>query len=233
MSKTVLLDAIEKLEIPIEGHANEIGTRRMLLSGIKQLHATIKRREIQFERATGGKLIVQQFGAASDEEKEFLDTVACFFHWFGVSICNYVRLTGFLRGMSLGHFTRKDLRDPANFKTIKESAKAYVESIPEIEAVRVWRNKVFAHFAITDPIKEDNISTLEMSVIHPVTFEGKYFVGGMTMFRKNSEGSFTSELPRWSLTEVFEALEPRYWPGMQFIPPPESDTKPDEPEPNK
>jgi hypothetical protein len=219
MTKPILLDAIENLEVPLKGCENEVGTLRTLVSGIKRLYAPIKTKEVHFEQATGGKMIVSSFGATNDEERELNDIIACYFHWFGISICNYVRLTGFIRGMNLGHFSRKDLRDSKNFKTVRDSTNAYVDSVVEIEPVRVWRNKVFAHFAITDPLKDDNIATLDMSVIHPITFEGKYFVGGMTMFLRNEDGSATSELPRWSLTEVFEALTPRYWPNLEFTPP--------------
>ncbi len=109
-----------------------------------------------------------------------------------------------------------DLRDASKFKQVKKAIDDYVIGIAELDRVRVWRNKVFAHFAITDPFKDDNIATLDMSVIFPVSFEGRYVVGGMTMLRSNSGGSYKSELPRWSLTEVFESLEPHFWPGLKY-----------------
>ena len=55
-----------------------------------------------------------------------------------------------------------------------------------------------------------------MSVIFPVSFEGRYVVGGMKMTRRDSSGVHESQLPRWSITEVFESLEPRFWPGVKF-----------------
>jgi len=74
---------------------------------------------------------------------------------------------------------------------------------------------VFGHFAITDPRQEDNIATLDMSVIFPVTFEnGFYVVGGLTLMKGNTSGSHTSQLPHWSLTNVFETLTPRFWPDF-------------------
>lgn len=216
-NKLVLIDGVEHIEVSQDDFYNEIRTLRTLLMGLKQICGMIKSKELAFERAGGDKLKVFTMGATSSQEQEFLDTVACFFHWFGVSVCNFARLVGFIRGLSRGDFTRADLKDPTTFKPIKESIKDYVSGIPELESVLVWRNKVFAHFAITDPYKDDNVATLDMSVIHPVTFENRYFVGGMTLRKSSSSGSHVSELPRWSLTEVFEALEPRFWPGLKYV----------------
>lgn len=214
---TVFLDAIEHVEISSNDHANEVGTLRTLFRGLHQLYGMIKRRELDFEHQIalklepGQKLKVFAQGLDYDGTSERLDAIACFFHWFGVSLCNFARLVGYIRGVEKGEFARSDLHDKTNFKTIKEAIDAYVASIPELANVLVWRNKVFGHFAITDPRKDDNIATLDMSVIFPVTFENRYFVGGLTMTKGNATSSHTSQLPRWSVTEVFEALIPRFW----------------------
>jgi hypothetical protein len=221
------VDLIEKFAIAPLEYANELGSLRTLLAGIKRLTAVVKTEEARRTPPPG--LSVFSFGATSgtDEEKEFNAFLACVFHWFGTSVCNYARLVGYIRGMTLGHFTRADLKNQANFKQVKKSINEYVDSIDELKSVRVWRNKVFAHFAITDPCKDDNIATLDMSVVFPVSFcDGRFVVGAMAMMRKDSSGRHTSELPQWSLTEVFEALEPRFWPGLKFVPPPTTEKQP-------
>src|SRR4051794_31342179 len=178
--------------------------------GMKQIATMIKNQEAVFEQAIGkGKSV--QYGATSNEERELLDTIACFYHWFGTSLCNFARLVGFIKGLHEKQFSKTDLRDRAKFESIKKLIDAYVATIDELKPVRVWRNKVFAHFAVTDPFKDDNVATLDMSVIFPVSFDGRYVVGGMKMTRKNSSGVHESQLPRWSITEVFETLEPRFW----------------------
>ena len=58
--------------------------------------------------------------------------------------------------------------------------------------------------------------TLDMTVMYPVTFEGRYNVGAMTLSKGNSKERHVSDLPKWSLTEVFESLIPRYWPTLRF-----------------
>ncbi len=101
--------------------------------------------------------------------------------------------------------------------TVKESVDGYINAIPELYDVVVWRNKVGAHFAITAPHKSDNIATLDMSIMFPVTFSNsQYRVGEWTLTRNNSSGSYSSAIPCWSVTEVFENLIPRYWPKISI-----------------
>jgi hypothetical protein len=191
----ILLDGIERLEVSQSDYFNEIVTLRTLIMGLRQLYGMVKSKEVAYERAGGDKVSGGFYGFASDAHRESLETIACCFHWFGLSVCNYVRLTGFVRGLSCGDFSRSALQDPSKFRIVKTAIDDYVASIAELNDVRVWRNKVFAHFAITDPFRDDNIATLDMSVIFPVSFEGRYVAGGMTMLRTNSSGSYNSELP--------------------------------------
>jgi len=175
----------------------------------------LKERELAWERQTAGSVKFHSYGLDIDGTKGKLDLIACFFHWFGVSICNYARLVGFIRGLSVGEFTRGDFNDRAKFQNIQSSVDAYLRDLSELSDVLVWRNKVGAHFAITAPRKSDNVSTLDMSVMFPVTFsDGRYRVGELTLTRKNAVGTQTSAIPCWSVTEVFDRLVPRYWATM-------------------
>ena len=208
----VLLDGIEPLEVSHAPYANEIRNLRTMSLGLRRLAETIKPTEMRFQQQTGGNLLVSMYGGTTPEEDDRLDLIACTFHWFGVTVCNYARLVGFIRGLDKGEFTRADLTDKSRFETIKQPIASYVGRVPELANVKVWRDKVSAHPAITDPRKDDNIATLDMSVIFPVSFEnGLYVVGGMTLMKSNSTGSHQSSLPQWSLTQVFESLIPRYW----------------------
>ena len=56
--------------------------------------------------------------------------IACSFHWYATSACNLVRLVGWL-----------------GQEQNSKKADAYVGRV--IPNVRIWRNKVAAHFAIT------------------------------------------------------------------------------------
>jgi hypothetical protein len=214
---TICIDAVANLNIQPGDHFNELQTVQTLTRGLHQLYTMVKFRELEFERRCGpNKVTMFSLGIDFDGTRDRLDIIACFFHWFGVSVCNFTRLVGFIHGLERKLFTRANLEAKASFKTIKAAVDGYVNSVTELEKVLVWRNKVGAHLAITDPHKDDNVATLDMSVIFPVTFENRYFVGGLTMGKGNPTAFHTSQLPRWSLTEVFESLVPRFWPDCSI-----------------
>ena len=194
----VTLDAIAGISVDPNNHFNECRTLQMLSTGLMSLADNLKRREAAWEQQTGGKVKFHAYGLDINGTKGNLDLIACFFHWFGVSICNFVRLVGFIRGLSANEFTRADLSDAAKFQAVKSSVDGYVGGVIELSNVLMWRNKVGAHFAITAPHKSDNLSTLDMSVMFPVTFtDGQDRVGELTLTRKNSTGTHTSEIPCW------------------------------------
>ena len=82
--------------------------------------------------------------------------VACAFHWYSVTVCNYVLLVGWL----------------VNEGDTK-AAKKYQDSV--LGNVLQWRNKVGAHFAQANPRKSDTPATLAQSVMFPVGFREDAF----------------------------------------------------------
>lgn len=213
---SITLDAVAGVTITDGDHFNERRTLQMLSAGLLRIADDLRRRELAWEQAAGRNVQVHVYGLDVDGTKDNLDLIACMFHWFGVSLVNYARLIGFVRGLTNNNFTRSDLGEPGNFKSITGAVDAYVKVVPELEAVLKWRNKVGAHFAITAPHKDDNLATLDMSVMFPVSFtNGRYRVGELTLRRSSSSGvSHTSEIPCWSVTELFESLLSRYWPQV-------------------
>jgi hypothetical protein len=154
------------------------------------------------------------FGNIRGLREDAVHLLPCFFHWYGVSLMNYARLVGFLSGLSCGAFTRHDLEDDNTFQAVIEHCNSYVASVPELSAIKVWRDKVAGHFAITAPRKKhDNPALLDFSVMYPVGYDnGRFRVGVMSFLRTDSAGNaHTGKLPPWSLTETHEALQGRYW----------------------
>lgn len=138
-----------------------------------------------------------------------------FFHWFGNSLCNYARLTGYIVARERGHVTDADLQLDPERKKIKAACDNYVKTLPEIQKVLKWRNKVSAHFALTDPRKDDNIATLDESIIYPAGFDdGRFRTGTMILCKGDDSAIHESDIPRWSLTETFEVLINRFWPDV-------------------
>ncbi|MBI3469682.1 MAG: hypothetical protein HY000_42330 [Planctomycetes bacterium] len=131
----VLLDGIEALNVDRQAYFNEIRSLRTLYNGLCELCASIKRREVAFARAGGEKFKVMIFGGATDAERHSLDVTACMFHWFGLSLCNYARLVGFIRGLHRGDSVRSDLTDRKAVEKAKQSIDAYVSGIAELAQV--------------------------------------------------------------------------------------------------
>jgi hypothetical protein len=98
---------------------------------------------------------------------------------------------------------------------IRKACNEYINGINELSEVLKWRHKVSAHFALTDPRKDDNIATLEASVIDPVDFVNDRFRTGVMIYSKGTDDiNQESEIPSWSLTETFEILINRFWPEI-------------------
>jgi hypothetical protein len=139
--------------------------------------------------------------------------VPCAFNWFSTTLVNYLRLVGLVDLMNKNSWKSKVLADPENRREIGSHCTNYVrDAIPEVYR---WRNKVAAHFAATDPFHDDNLGTLEQSIMNPVSYHYPYYKVGVLKW--NTQGQ-SSELPSWALTETYETLSPRFWPNMKLKP---------------
>lgn len=213
-----LIDHIHPIAIPREERGNELSTLGYLKYGLGTLASQVAKIESPFQEKERVENIRIGFsGNHPDLPPGAAHILPCFFHWFGVSICNYARLAGFLGGLAEGKYDQLAIEDPTKFRLITEHCDDYVESISELAPVVAWRNKVAAHFAITAPRKAtDNPALLDASVMYPVGYlEGRIRVGMMTFSRTDSQGNMhEGRMDPWSVTEVFEKLCLRYWPDV-------------------
>ena len=224
----IILDHKGQFSVPRDSGHNEITSLQSLALGLNLIAATVWELEerIRSSETPGTRTFFFGHRPGTDRRQTLL--LPCYFHWFGISLCNYARLTGFLAALGAGAITRQDLTSPSERRRVASACKDYVASVLEIGAVVIWRNKVAAHFAITDPRGDDNLATLDMSVMHPVSYsDGRYRVGEWT-FSRGSAGaeSVSSEIPSWSITEIFESLSDRYWPGFSWKAPPQDSRSP-------
>jgi hypothetical protein len=136
------------------------------------------------------------FGNAPQLQGIPQDLVACAFHWYSVTACNYARLVGWL----------------VNGGDIAKATEYLKHVIP---GVYVWRNKVGAHFARTSPRKEDTPADLAKSVIFPISFDDDAFYASSLVRGMSSRGQKSSSRKdmRWSLTHTHQELARRYWPN--------------------
>jgi hypothetical protein len=178
-----------------------------LAHGVAKVEAPIREREQNSNEKRWG------YGNLPDLPPGAVYMLPCLFHWFGVSVINYARLVGFLSGLASNKFSRQDLEDKKVLETVNKHCKNYVDNISELKEVKLWRDKVAAHFAITAPKKEDNIAMLDFSVMYPVGYaDNRFRVNVHTFTRTDSVGiEHQATLLPWSVTEVFEMMESRYW----------------------
>lgn len=136
--------------------------------------------------------------------------IPCAFHWFSTSLVNYIRLVGLIDFMNQQEWKTEDLKNPSNKEAIKKHCSSYAAKV--IPNVCMWRNKVSAHFAPTDPFSSDNLGTLEVAVMNAIAYHTPYY---KVELQWTTQGE-TSQLPPWALTEIFEQLAARYWPDSRL-----------------
>ncbi len=216
----MIIDHIDNLELQdevVEQHFNEIGSLQYLSTGLNFLNAQVQKIEAEVIARLPDDQIVIMAGNAPELEGIPQDLVACAFHWYSVTACNYVKLVGWLTHGGDSHQAGEYLR----------------RVLPE---VYVWRNKVGAHFARIDPHKEDSPADVAWSVMFPTGFEeGSFWTDPIKLMFASGERKpappgvadwrwrllamsgrkITSSRGdmKWSLTATHQHLTARYWPN--------------------
>ncbi|MBL7770002.1 MAG: hypothetical protein JNK20_13550 [Flavipsychrobacter sp.] len=213
-----IVDKTLCIEVPPDKYLNEYNALYQLKNGLIALYNSVRPHELKIIEENKGAM-VHVWGRHPAIPEHLFNLLPCFFHWFGTSVCNYSRLVGFIVSREQGIITEADLQLEPSRNKIKDACNDYMKNLLELQEVLKWRNKVSAHFALTDPRRDDNIATLEASIIYPVGFEyDRFRTGTMTFSRGDAMTNYSSEIPRWGLTEVFETLAPRFWPEIIFNP---------------
>ena len=191
-----------------QASTNELTTLHCLHAGLTSIARYVADLERSVTSSRPGRRVIFTGFGSFDEETENL--LPCMFHWFGTSIYNYARLVGFIGGLS-STYTYADLADPKQHKTIRKHCDNYVASVPEMETITTWRNKVGAHFAITDPRTEDSAAALAVSAMSPVSFNCERLWSSPPDVVVTTQGAEAQSRP-WSITGSYAALAPRWWP---------------------
>ena len=194
----LVLDHVESIELSDEErqhHFNELKSLDYLAGGLRWLATNVRMVEQRYLEQEDPKMFAFAFGNVPGKEWVPWGMLACAFHWYAVSSCNYARLVGWLGN---------DGDSP--------KATDYFKSV--LPNVHVWRNKVAAHFAVTDPHDEDTPADLAASVLFPIGFQDDSFVASpFTLAKGDPSGSSSSrEDMTWSLTHVHAQLCQRFWP---------------------
>lgn len=217
----MIIDHVDNLELSdraMEQYFNELRSLEYLSTGLNFLNVQVQRIESEIRGRLDSDTVVHMFGNAPELEGMPQDLVACAFHWYSVTACNYVKLVGWL----------------ANEGDASKAAEYLKHVLPE---VRIWRDKVGAHFAQIDPRKEDTPADLAKSVMFPLTFDDDaFYVGSLVLTMASGEQkqpkpegiadwrwrhlmmsgrvrNSSRQDMRWSLTHTHERLSTRYWPN--------------------
>lgn len=214
------IDVLKNIIVDRNKFNNEINAISQLLNGMISLYNTVKPLEVEIAIKNVGKKFIYWGVPGNDDliPQNISILLPCIFHWYGNSLYNYARLAGFIVGRELGCITDYDIEMEPQRKKIKNFCDSYVKEIKDLQEIVKWRNKVSAHFALTDPRNDDNIATMNSSIIFPIIIENNKFrtAGKMIMSLGDANNTYDSEIPDWSLTESFELLAPRFWPEIKF-----------------
>ena len=147
--------------------------------------------------------------------------ISSYFYWFGVTLVNHCRLCGMLIYLHRNNLTDTSLLDSSTRSNATAFVRDYIKSI--IPDIPVWRHKLGAHFAFTDPRAEDTLLDLQQSIMtHSVYVRGRWRACGA----RHGDNA----IPEWSVTEEMERLKPRFWPHFEYI---ETENNPIKPIPDR
>jgi len=200
VNTVVVIDHVDKLELTkdeAEKYFNERRSLDYLARGLWFLYEQIQGVEAEVVKRLPRDKRFAIFGNAPEMRGIPQDLMACAFHWYAVTVCNYVKMVGWL--VNNGD---------------SKKATGYLNRV--IPPVKLWRDKVGAHFARHSP-RGENIADLAMSVMFPISFENDaFYAGSWTLTLGTGGKSFKSRQDmRWSLTHTHRDLISRYWPPKQ------------------
>lgn len=208
-NQTIVLDLEKNIVIdPARPPVKNFQVLGQTLAGLKLLSEYVRGLELNvIDQDPYAKGTFRAFSS------DFTPALGSVFNWYSISLMNYLRLIALVDLMQKKNWHDNDIADRANQGVISKHCKQYAsEAAPDIYR---WRNKVAAHFAVTDPRDSDTLATLKLTVMDPITYNYPYFyVGSLQLHSQGTD----SDLPEWSLTKNFEALAARFWPELQLKP---------------
>lgn len=202
-NKTII-DHIEGLWVegkPFEDPSNEYFSLLSLRDGLDYLNKFAK----ECDKKCLSQLEPKQehffFGNFSQEVQGIPNQLLnCAFHWYSISACQYVKAVG-----TIAYRQDKSRPEPNQ----------YLDSV--IPEVRIFRDKVAAHFAWLTKNEHDNEAERMASIMPQLSFwKDSYHVQAFTVTVK-SRGKVCSskKMTPWSIVKIHERLRKRYWPEAQ------------------
>ncbi|MFQ6029242.1 MAG: hypothetical protein ACE5Q6_17330 [Dehalococcoidia bacterium] len=203
-SDYTVLDHIDDIQVPGNVFANPVNEYWALVclrQGLNYLYRQVSHYDnvLRQQVTSGGKELVALVGNSSAFADVPMALLSCTFHWYAISACQYVRSVGAIA-------YRQDSSRPMPAR--------YTENV--IPEVLVFRDKVAAHFAGMTMNPRDNEAEQLASIMPQLAFvDDSFCVGAYTVTVKRSDGvSSSTSIQKWSIKEVHERLQHRYWPDQ-------------------
>ena len=219
---TIVLDHEAKITLaPLHPLRKNNFVVRQMLEGLFMCYSNMKALETRFASAEfkGGTQNKTVMNVGTTPEIEQINNQAVnIFNWYALGILNYANYCGLVAFITKNRIRIDDLDSGETKEALNNCRKKYVSSIPELASVKVYRDKVAAHLAISNPLKNDNIGTLMQSNTNlPIWSMGRLVIGGLS-YAYGPNVSAIGQNP-WSVTKNFESLTPRYFRKYFVLPP--------------
>ena len=205
----LVIDHIDHIAVSTETHYNNLSVLRSLDVGMLHLAMFTRRREIEaLERF--GKDEITTFSDFGNDGNDVELLLGCVFDWFSISLVSYMRTIQLMHVMEANGWDLEDLKRKPAQQELRKAYDAYIKKIaPD---VLEWRNKIGAHRVATDP-RSDNLALLAYSTFPTVVYHSPYYgVGHPRLTLRDSAVA----MPQWNLTQKYEELTSRYWPGREL-----------------
>ena len=196
-----VLDYIDDIKVPGDVFgtpANEYWGLIYLREGLDFLAQQVGKCEATVRERVNpmGNLNVIAFGTLPEFQGLPMGLLTCAFHWYAISACQYVRTVGVI---AKSH-------DPENCRPV-----TYVERV--IPEVKMFRDKVAAHFAWGSRNKKDNDAERVASIIPSLIWSDDNFVvsGHKVVIRGDDNVTDSEGITPWSVSVVHRRLRDRYW----------------------
>jgi hypothetical protein len=122
--------------------------------------------------------------------------LTCAFQWYAVTACQYVETVG---------------KIAFNQDNTRPGPKMYLNSV--IPEVKIYRDKVAAHFAWLTKNENDSEAERLASILPQVSFyNDSFYVGALKVTLSiKSKTTTSNEIQPWSIVKIHDTLTARYW----------------------
>lgn len=213
----MIVDHVDGLDIPnelVSRYHNESLSLQHLWEGMGLLNHAVKKLEDRAQKQVEKGFVsesmtedIQSDSAGKDVKSFFLGNAPtlewlpkgllyCYFQWYAISACNYVRLLGWLLKQA---------------DALRLDPTEYVKDV--IPDVKRFRDKIAAHFVRADDDEEPRANK-NASVMYQVGYtSGRFRTPILQVFTRAKGKESRSNIGNpWSLTEVHEQIRNRYSP---------------------